>query len=149
MTVQPTQADLRNIEQIKQLKARYFRFLDEHRWGEWRGLFTDDVQVIVDRDPTGADPQRFDGVDDFVGRVSATLEGVSHVHHGHMPEITLEGEDHASGIWAMLDHLVHPDRVIDGYGHYREQYRRGPDGAWRIARLHLTRLRVEITPARP
>jgi hypothetical protein len=29
-----------------------------------------------------------------------------------------------------------------GYGHYHEQYRK-IGGAWRIARLHLTRLRLE------
>jgi hypothetical protein len=137
------------IEQIKQLKARYLRCLDEHRWDELRGLLTDDFQMIVNLDPSGDNIYKFNSVDDFIGQVSASLEGVSHVHHGHMPEITLEGEDRASGVWAMNDYLVHPQQVTNGYGHYRERYVRGADGAWRIAHLHLTRLRLEVTPATP
>ena len=137
------------IEQIKQLKDRYFRCLDEHRWDELRRVFTEDVQLIVDLDPRGENAYRVDGADNFIADVSTMLKEVSHVHHGHMPEITLEGERRARGIWAMFDHLVYADRVTDGYGHYREQYRRGPDGAWRIARLHLTRLRIETTPIVP
>ena len=30
------------IEQIKQLKARYFRLMDTKDWDAWRELFTDD-----------------------------------------------------------------------------------------------------------
>jgi hypothetical protein len=149
MTESSALQKLLEIEQIKQLKARYFRALDEHRWDDLRGLFTEDVQVIIDIDATGAGLYNYNGLDDFIGQVSKTLEGVSHVHHGHMPEITLEGDDRASGIWAMNDYLVHPHQVINGYGHYRERYQRGADGAWRIAHLHLTRLRREVTPRAP
>jgi hypothetical protein len=31
-----------DIEQIKQLKARYFRLMDTKDWVAWRDLFTDD-----------------------------------------------------------------------------------------------------------
>jgi 3-phenylpropionate/cinnamic acid dioxygenase small subunit len=30
------------IESIKQLKARYCRYLDNNDWDRWRDLFTDD-----------------------------------------------------------------------------------------------------------
>jgi 3-phenylpropionate/cinnamic acid dioxygenase small subunit len=33
---------LEDVEQIKELKARYFRFFDTKQWDRWRGLFTDD-----------------------------------------------------------------------------------------------------------
>lgn len=33
---------LLEIEAIKQLKARYCRFLDTKQWDDWRALFTDD-----------------------------------------------------------------------------------------------------------
>jgi len=36
------------IEQIKQLKARYFRYLDLHWWHELRELFTDDAVFEID-----------------------------------------------------------------------------------------------------
>jgi 3-phenylpropionate/cinnamic acid dioxygenase small subunit len=40
-------SDLADIEQIRQLKARYFRFLDTKQWEAWRGLFTDDFTAHV------------------------------------------------------------------------------------------------------
>jgi 3-phenylpropionate/cinnamic acid dioxygenase small subunit len=30
------------IESIKQLKARYYRYLDTKDWDRWRDVFTDD-----------------------------------------------------------------------------------------------------------
>ena len=70
------------------------------------------------------------------------------VHHGHMPEIMLTGPDTARGIWAMEDVVEFPDgHKLSGFGHYHETYVRvGSD--WRIATLHLTRLRVDLTPPR-
>lgn len=35
---------LLDIEEIKQLKARYFRLLDTRRWDEWAQLFTVDCE---------------------------------------------------------------------------------------------------------
>lgn len=37
-----TAASLLSIESIKQLKARYCRYLDTKDWAAWRALFTDD-----------------------------------------------------------------------------------------------------------
>ena len=34
------------IEQIKHLKARYFRLMDQKRWDEWRELSTEDVTAV-------------------------------------------------------------------------------------------------------
>jgi hypothetical protein len=63
-----------------------------------------------------------------------------------MPEITITGRDSATGVWAMFDYLTFPGgdppRGLRGYGHYHEEYARD-DGAWRIRRLTLTRLRVD------
>ena len=39
-----TAAALWEIEAIKQLKARYCRYLDAKRWDDWRELFTDDFR---------------------------------------------------------------------------------------------------------
>jgi 3-phenylpropionate/cinnamic acid dioxygenase small subunit len=41
-----TNADqLMDIEQIKQLKARYFRLLDTKQWEAWGQVFTADCEV--------------------------------------------------------------------------------------------------------
>ncbi len=51
---------LLEIESIKQLKARYCRYLDTKDWNSWRGIFSDDFRsdtasaggkVIVGADP--------------------------------------------------------------------------------------------------
>src|SRR5262245_49360614 len=80
---------LLDLEAIKQLKARYFRLMDCKQWGEMRGLFTDDATIEA--------AVRFGGPDDFIARVSATLDPCRTVHHGHMPEIVFTGPDSARG----------------------------------------------------
>ena len=34
-------------EEIKELKARYGRFIDQKRWDDWQALFTDDAELIT------------------------------------------------------------------------------------------------------
>jgi hypothetical protein len=94
------------------------------------------------------------GREEIVATVSANLVGVVSVHHGHMPEIDILDDTHATGIWAMEDLLVtsspSPGGVAryHGHGHYHEEYVKGADGRWRIARLLLTRLHLEIERSR-
>ena len=135
---------LYEIEQIKQTKARYFRFLDTQQWTLWRTCFTDDMQFYLGQDPK---PVTSSG-DAFVAYVAKVLADTVTVHHGHMPEIELTSAMIAQGIWAMFDWVdwsktATPERTFQGYGHYREEYAKGADGRWRIKRLRLTRLRVD------
>jgi ketosteroid isomerase-like protein len=131
------------IEEIHQLKARYFRFLDTKRWDEWATVFARDVVMEVPE----ADMVT-SGRDEVVAAVSGALERAQTVHHGHMPEIEITGPDTAHGVWAMFDYVEWPakddgTRVgLTGYGHYLEEYVR-EDGGWRIAKLRLERLRID------
>lgn len=131
-----------DIEAIKQLKARYFRLMDTKDWDGFRACFTDDVVVDVSADGAGV----FEGVTAFMDMLVPTMRDVVSVHHGHMPEIAVEG-DTATGVWAMEDHLRfggNAQMELHGYGHYHETYRR-VDGAWKIAAMTLTRLRLDLT----
>jgi uncharacterized protein (TIGR02246 family) len=134
---------LTDIEAIKQLKARYFRLMDQKQWDEWAMVFSRDAHLFV---PEGNVDEH--GRDAIARAVSGFLEGVRTVHQGHMPEIEITGDDTARGTWAMFDYVEFPPdaagaRVgLQGYGHYTEEYRR-EDGEWRIASLHLSRLRVD------
>ena len=133
--------DLLEIEAIKQLKARYFRLMDEKRWDDWGGVFTEDAEI----DTTDDAPQaKVAGRANIVAFVSGAVGQAVTVHHGHMPEIEILGPGRARGIWAMEDHLEFPGDppsfVVDGRGHYHEEYERGADGRWRIRRLRLARL---------
>jgi len=126
------------VEEIKQLKARYFRFLDTKDWAGLASVFTADAVLE-------AEGRAREGADNIVGFVAKFLEGAVSVHHGHMPEITITGPDSATGVWAMFDYLqlpTEPPSELRGYGHYHEEYVR-EDGVWRIRRLVLTRLRVD------
>ena len=132
-----------DIEAIKQLKARYFRFLDTKRWEDWGLAFATDVVMEVPE--VG---MVNNGRAEVVQNVSAALEGARTVHHGHMPEIEITGAGTARGTWAMFDYVEWPSnedgtRVgLTGYGHYVEDYVRD-EGEWRIARTRLERLRVD------
>jgi ketosteroid isomerase-like protein len=136
-------AVLWDIEQIKQLKARYFRFMDTRDWDGLLDVFTEDCRIEV--------PEAdwvVDGRTTFIERLRAAITPGVSTHHGHMPEITLDGPDRATGIWAMFDYVRAepvdgPPAHIQGYGHYHETYVKEADGRWRIRSLRLTRLRID------
>ena len=132
-----TEAD--ELEELRQLKARYFRMMDTKNWEGLAQVFTDDVEIDV----TGEGGGVTHSVADYIPFLRANIEDVITVHHGHMPEIELTGPDTARGIWSMEDVVEFPDgRGIRGYGHYTEEYAR-VDGQWRIRSIVLTRLRLD------
>jgi 3-hydroxyisobutyrate dehydrogenase-like beta-hydroxyacid dehydrogenase len=137
---------LADIEAIKQLKARYFRFIDTKDWESFRDLFTDDCVHHLPEDS----PVASMGNDQYFAMNEALLTPGVTTHHGHMPEITLRSETEADGIWAMFDYVqIEPPsgRVsIMGYGHYVETYRKCPDGMWRISSKRNERLRLDQVP---
>lgn len=148
---------LRAINAIALTKARYFRAVDTKDWELLREVFAPDF--VGDFRGAATDPLTgFNPVPDATNEVlygadatiAAFVEAGRHfqsVHHGLMPEITIEGPENASGVWALFDMLrFHEGPVSEmiGYGHYHETYRR-TDGSWRIASSRLTRLRVECT----
>ena len=140
-----TPAELCDIEEIKQLKASYFRYLDTKQWERLRGLFTDDAVFE-------GTSKKFDGPDDFVATNRERLGPAVTIHQGHMPEIRILSLSRARGIWAMFDWVEFSQTFTDGpmrgargftgLGHYQEEYRKTPAG-WRIARLRLTRLKLD------
>ena len=127
------------IEEIRKLKARYYRYLDLHWWDQLRDVFSEDCVYEI-AESTAPPANR----DEFITRVTTHLGEAMTVHHGHMPEIEIIDQTHARGIWAMFD-VVEPRAnsgypVLTGFGHYTEEYRRSGD-KWRISRMRLTRLK--------
>lgn len=157
------------IEQIRRLKAQYFRFLDGKKWGEFASLFLPDA--TMDARQSFCAPHPVTGESFVYGRAdlvkdidpnSMVMKGAATIaakgaelfpevitmHHGHMSEIDIESADSARGIWAMEDRLLYlaadsPIREIQGFGHYHETYRRVA-GSWKIATSLLTRIRVDV-----
>jgi hypothetical protein len=139
-----------DLEAIRQLKARYCRFLDAKDAEGWRSVFTTDVVVTLDMavSTAGADPMTappVEGVDNFVPMVLTSLENAATMHHCHTPEITLNSSTSATGIWAMEDWIIFgTGQELHGAGHYRETYEK-QDDTWRIKTLHLTRTILKIS----
>jgi len=128
------------IEAIKQLKARYCRYLDTKRWNDWRQLFTDDF--VSDTSPAGG--KRISGADEFVSYVRKTLSKHPTVHQVHAPEIALTSATTATAVWALEDVVrLAPAVNLNGRGHYHETYEK-VDGHWLIKTSTLTRLREDI-----
>jgi hypothetical protein len=133
------------IEEIRLLKARYFRFMDTKQFDQLPTLFAPDLTVLT---PKGDVYQQ--GGPEFAASLRHSLEHSVSVHQGFMGEVEIIDAQNAKGIWAMQDviewetkHPVQGWKSINGYGHYHETYRK-IDGAWRIATLTLTRLRLDI-----
>ena len=139
-----TPQELVAIELIRQLKARYFRLMDQKKWEEWAQVFCEDV--VIDTKEEGS--PLIHGRQAFYEYLPPILEGVKTVHHGHMSEIELTSETTATGTWSMEDMLWWPPeqggRHLWGKGWYFEQYRKEADGEWRILELKLRRIRVEV-----
>jgi len=138
-----------DLEQISQLKARYFRLMDQKQWDTWNTLFTNDVTAVYQGVPgtygsTELAELRCNGRAELVATVSGFLNRGISIHHGHMPEIALTSPTTAKGIWAMVDYLRLPEFTFKGYGHYDEDYVK-QDGTWKIKRILLTRLHCDLT----
>lgn len=131
------------IEDIKLLKARRIRAMDEKRWADYEALHAPDH--VSDAYANGPAV----GAKENTEKLAQVLSGITSVHHAHTPEIEFTSNETATGIWAMEDQLFwkqgDEDHWLHGYGHYHEKYRRDA-GSWRFVYRKLTRLRVDISP---
>lgn len=136
------------IEEIKQLKARYFRCMDTKDWSAFEEVFAPDA--TVDYTPPDGNSANWSasGRTNIVAFVRKIVESAVTVHHGHMPEVEITSISTARAVFAMEDLIWWPEgsprRALHGWGHYHETYVR-LDGKWLINTLRLTRLRVEQT----
>ena len=139
------------IQEIKNLKARYFRCIDLKQWVELADVFTSDIRLNR-ASVAGDEAEWLSSREEVLVYMRSALADVTTCHHGHLPEITIQSTETAKGVWPMEDHIWLPDshplglRTIHGYGHYIEEYRR-ECGIWRIAVRELTRIRVDVEPA--
>jgi hypothetical protein len=129
------------IEDIRQLKARYYRCMDTKDWDGFREVFAADGEMDMRSEAGEAGLAR--GKQAIADFVRGAVGPVVTAHHGHMPEIDITSPTTATAVWAMEDELWWPDGMhMHGWGHYHETYTR-EDAGWRIQTLKLTRLRVD------
>lgn len=130
---------------ICELKARYCRLMDTKQWDAWRELFTEDY--VLDVSAAGGGP----AIHGRKAAMESVLSSIQHAvtaHQVHFPEITLNG-DEAFAVFPMQDRVLWgPEKPsITGFGHYHDRLVR-KDGEWKIAALKLTRLHMDIHPAK-
>jgi hypothetical protein len=144
---------LEAIEEIKQLKARYFRCMDTKDWEGFTAVFAPDARMDVSGELPG-DVSDGSGITtgsrEIAAFVRGSIDDVTTVHHGHTPEIDVTSPTNAAGVWAMEDHLWWPEgspiTTMHGYGHYHETYEK-QEGRWLITSTTLTRLRTDVHTA--
>ncbi len=135
------------IEAIKKLKYVYLRAVDCHDWALLASTLSADCSARYD-----------DGKYSFDGR-EALIEGlkthmdsaaVLTMHNCHHPEIELEDQDHASGVWYLQDLVFNREQnwMLFGTAIYRDRYRL-EDGDWKICHTEYQRIMEVINAPIP
>jgi len=134
---------LMDIEAIKQLKSAYFRCLDTANWDEIATLFHEDVTVHF---KGGTYEWKLTGRDEYVDAVRGAFSRQSVGHHnGHHPEIRIESETDATGIWYLTDNMwiLNAQFFTTGTALYWDRYAKS-NGRWQITETRYERI-YEIT----
>jgi hypothetical protein len=122
--------DLQQIEQIKRLKYRYFRTLDQKDWTKLAECFAEAAMTDYD-----GGKYSFEGkeniikfLQEFMGRPTLITQ-----HQAHHPEIDLTGDTTAKGIWYLQDIVIDLDAntTMRGAGFYHDEYVK-INGEWKI-----------------
>jgi uncharacterized protein (TIGR02246 family) len=133
------------LEEIRQLKARRVRCMDEKDWPGYAACHTPDAVTTTFLAGAG-DAAPTVGAEAIAARLADFLKGRTTAHQIHAPEIDLTSDTTATGIWPMEDMLWWEEggqkRWMHGYGHYRETYEKR-DGRWLIKTRALTRLKLD------
>lgn len=142
------------VEEIKKLKARYFRNLDAKDWDGFASLFTEDI--VFDFREAGVPPGLIEGVAMVEGAREAaewadeSIAGGTTLHQGHMPEIEIVDDETATGVWSLNDEIWYvegsgaPYAKLEGYAYYNEEYKK-VDDEWKISKLKFLRHRANWT----
>lgn len=141
-------------EDVRRVMARYVRYADHHRWEDLSGLFTPDG-TFTPHKPDGSVWLRMEGRENIASQIGAA-NGPDDVviHHLFTSEVDVESADSARGVWAMEDRTTRSETVeppadfpyksMHGFGHYHARFVK-VDGAWYIAELEQTRVRLDFT----
>lgn len=143
-----TLQQLSDLEEIRQLKARYFRCIDTGAEAELATLFTEDVTIDL---KGGGYRLQVSGRQEMVNFIGSSFNSdIIAMHQGHTPEIELVSADDARGTWYLQDRFINPLQGTDTSGSslYYDTYRRTAEG-WKIASSEYERVFEEVRPIAP
>jgi SnoaL-like domain len=143
-----TLQQLSDLEEIRQLKARYFRCIDTGNETELATVFADDVTIDL---RGGGYRLQVSGKADMVNFIASSFNSdIIAMHHGHTPEIRFTGPDTAEGTWYLEDRFINPERKTDTIGTalYHDRYVRTADG-WKVQHSEYDRVYEIVLPIDP
>ena len=129
-------AQLRDIEEIRQVKHRFLRCIDLKLWDQLGDTLTESATLDLGTSAFGQVAEIVGGLQ-IVAFFRAKLgAGTLTCHTASQPEITVAG-DTATGIWSYRETVLATRHrmVIAGTGFCEECYERGADDRWRITRI--------------
>lgn len=147
------------IEQIKQVKSRYFRAIDQKDPELLKSVLSEEVTLDYSEsmhDPaTGYKPKvpipaATLPTEKAVKVILSALSNNITVHQGTCPDITVIDEHNATAIWSMQDKVFYKEdegkyrQIVAGFGYYYDSYKY-ENGSWKITSTRSTRLWADIT----
>ncbi len=143
MSPAPSSAsDLVEIEQIKRLKYKYLRCLDQKLWDEIAECFTPDATAAY-----SGGQYTFDDAEAIIAflRRAMGADSFHSSHRVHHPEIELTSETTATGVWALEDVVIDTrfEITIRGAAFYEDEYVK-VDGEWKIRHTGYRRTYEEM-----
>ncbi|QDX82005.1 hypothetical protein B9N43_12555 [Denitratisoma sp. DHT3] len=131
---------LKDIEAIRNVKHKYFRCVDTANMAELKELLHPDVRVHF---IGGTYEWTLDGRDEYVETLAKNFNTMTVAqHNGHHPEITVQSETEATGIWYLHDIFWNMKfkACTTGTALYRDKYRKNGEGRWQIVESTYERI---------
>jgi len=129
MTLEERLQRLEDDRAIRDLKARYLRACDAQDADTVRDCLVPEARIRFEGFP------EFDNREDFVAVYAqlGCVPGVYDIHHAANGIVSLDGPDHATGLWALTFHNINlAHRTLTQFGiEYEDSYVRR-DGRWWI-----------------
>ena len=139
-------------QDIAELKARWFYFVDQKMWAEFESCFVADAVIDYTRSTgtwSASAAMIFESPADFAQKVASILEGATTFHQASMPIYEFMSEREVRVLWRMEDVVQRApddDRPSGrGYGFYQDGYRLTANG-WKISSIVFTRHLRVATP---
>ncbi|HLS82078.1 MAG TPA: nuclear transport factor 2 family protein [Steroidobacter sp.] len=141
---------LRDIEEIKRLKHAYFRCIDTGNLEELKSITHPEVTTCY---IGGSYRLELNNQEEFLEMIASSFhaECVAR-HNGHHPEIEIQSDTEATGIWYLHDDFLNLRAMVrtEGTALYRDRYLK-VDGRWVIKHQSYERIyerveRIETAP---
>ena len=136
---------LKDIEEIKELKGKYFRCLDSKNWDLLETTLSPNVHTEYSNGHL-----RFDGPQQVTNYFKENMPKTQvTLHQGHTPEFEFESDKVAYGRWYLQDIVMFTEgsdfagTQLNGSAFYRDKYEK-IEGQWLIVETGYMRVYEEV-----